>query len=63
MMTQLHRYLTQINFDSFRVAAIEKVETGMTALTINQFLQQIETTDDDNTVIRSLRIWIGDKLQ
>jgi Uma2 family endonuclease len=31
--------------------------------TINQFLQQIETTDDDNTVIRSLRIWIRDRLQ
>lgn len=32
-MTQLHRYLSQINFDSFRVAAIEKVTTGVTTLT------------------------------
>ncbi|MDX2097713.1 MAG: GspE/PulE family protein [Leptolyngbyaceae cyanobacterium bins.59] len=29
-MTQLHRYLHEINFDSFRVAAIEKVTTGIT---------------------------------
>jgi type II secretory ATPase GspE/PulE/Tfp pilus assembly ATPase PilB-like protein len=32
-MTELHRYLNQSNFDSFRVAAIEKVITGMTTLT------------------------------
>ncbi len=32
-MTQLHRYLNQSNFDSFRVAAIEKVTTGVTTLT------------------------------
>jgi general secretion pathway protein E/type IV pilus assembly protein PilB len=32
-MTQLHRYLSQINFDSFRGAAIEKVTTGVTTLT------------------------------
>jgi general secretion pathway protein E/type IV pilus assembly protein PilB len=31
-MTQLHRYLGQINFDSFRMAAIEKVTTGVTTL-------------------------------
>jgi general secretion pathway protein E/type IV pilus assembly protein PilB len=32
-MTQLHRYLSEIKFDSFRVAAIEKVTTGVTTLT------------------------------
>jgi general secretion pathway protein E/type IV pilus assembly protein PilB len=32
-ITQLHRYLSQINFDSFRLAAIEKVTTGLTTLT------------------------------
>jgi type II secretory ATPase GspE/PulE/Tfp pilus assembly ATPase PilB-like protein len=32
-MLELHRYLNQINFDSFRVAAIEKVTTGVTTLT------------------------------
>lgn len=32
-MTQLHRYLGQSNFESFRVAAIEKVTTGVTTLT------------------------------
>lgn len=32
-MTQLHRYLNQINFDSFRVAALEKVTSGATTLT------------------------------
>jgi type II secretory ATPase GspE/PulE/Tfp pilus assembly ATPase PilB-like protein len=32
-MTQLHRYLDQNNFDSFRKAAIEKVTTGVTTLT------------------------------
>lgn len=32
-MTQLHRYLSQSNFESFRVAAIEKVTTGVTTLT------------------------------
>lgn len=32
-MTQLHRYLNEIKFDSFRVAAIEKVTTGVTTLT------------------------------
>ncbi|MEB3337187.1 MAG: GspE/PulE family protein [Leptolyngbyaceae bacterium] len=31
-MTQLHRYLHEINFDSFRVAAIEKVTTGITTV-------------------------------
>jgi type II secretory ATPase GspE/PulE/Tfp pilus assembly ATPase PilB-like protein len=31
-MTQLHRYLDEIKFDSFRVAAIEKVTTGVTTL-------------------------------
>ena len=31
-MTQLHRYLNEIKFDSFRVAAIEKVTTGVTTL-------------------------------
>jgi Uncharacterized protein conserved in cyanobacteria len=35
----------------------------ISAATINQFLQQIETTDDDNAVIRALRIWIRDRLQ
>ncbi|MEW5857143.1 MAG: GspE/PulE family protein [Cyanobacteriota bacterium] len=32
-MTQLHRYLSEINFDSFRNAAIEKVTTGITTVT------------------------------
>jgi len=32
-MTQLHRHLCQIKFDSFRVAAIEKVTMGVTTLT------------------------------
>ncbi len=32
-MTQLHRYLGEINFDSFRKAAIEKVTTGITTVT------------------------------
>jgi hypothetical protein len=31
-MTQLQRYLSKINFDSFRVAAIEKVQTGVTTV-------------------------------
>ncbi len=31
-MSQLQRYLSQINFDSFRVAAIEKVTTGVTTV-------------------------------
>lgn len=31
-MTQLHRYLSEINFHSFRVAAIEKVTAGVTTL-------------------------------
>lgn len=32
-MTQLHRYLEEIKFDSFRMAAIEKVTQGITTLT------------------------------
>jgi general secretion pathway protein E/type IV pilus assembly protein PilB len=32
-MTQLHRYLERIKFDSFRIAAIEKVTQGITTLT------------------------------
>jgi type II secretory ATPase GspE/PulE/Tfp pilus assembly ATPase PilB-like protein len=32
-MTELHRYLNQSNFDSFRVAASEKVTAGVTTLT------------------------------
>ncbi|MBD2183691.1 GspE/PulE family protein [Aerosakkonema funiforme] len=32
-MTELHRYLSESNFDSFRKAAIEKVTTGVTTLT------------------------------
>ena len=31
-MTQLHRYLNEIKFDSFRMAAIEKVTQGVTTL-------------------------------
>jgi type II secretory ATPase GspE/PulE/Tfp pilus assembly ATPase PilB-like protein len=31
-MTQLHRYLREIEFDSFRVAAIEKVTSGITTV-------------------------------
>jgi type II secretory ATPase GspE/PulE/Tfp pilus assembly ATPase PilB-like protein len=31
-MTQLHRYLKETHFDSFRVAAIEKVTTGITTV-------------------------------
>jgi general secretion pathway protein E/type IV pilus assembly protein PilB len=32
-MTQLHRYLNEIDFESFRVAAIEKGTQGVTTLT------------------------------
>lgn len=32
-MPELHRYLDQINFESFRLAAIEKVTKGVTTLT------------------------------
>ncbi|MFP5271504.1 GspE/PulE family protein [Coleofasciculus sp.] len=32
-MTQLHQYLEEISFDSFRMAAIEKVTQGVTTLT------------------------------
>jgi type II secretory ATPase GspE/PulE/Tfp pilus assembly ATPase PilB-like protein len=32
-MTKLHRYLNEIKFDSFRIAAIEKVTQGITTLT------------------------------
>lgn len=32
-MTQLHRHLSETNFASFRVAAIEKVTTGVTTVT------------------------------
>ncbi len=32
-MTQLHRYLNEIKFDSFRIAAIEKVTQGVTTIT------------------------------
>lgn len=31
-MTQLHRYLSEINFDSFRVAAIQKITAGTTTV-------------------------------
>jgi type II secretory ATPase GspE/PulE/Tfp pilus assembly ATPase PilB-like protein len=31
-MTQLHRYLAEINFDSFRVAAIAKITAGITTV-------------------------------
>ncbi len=31
-MTQLHRYLGESQFDSFRIAAIEKVTQGVTTL-------------------------------
>ena len=31
-MTQLHRYLSSVGFDSFRVAAIEKVTQGVTTI-------------------------------
>jgi type II secretory ATPase GspE/PulE/Tfp pilus assembly ATPase PilB-like protein len=31
-MTQLYRYLGEIKFDSFRMAAIEKVTNGATTL-------------------------------
>jgi general secretion pathway protein E/type IV pilus assembly protein PilB len=32
-LTQLHHYLSEINFNSFRLAAIEKVTTGVTTVT------------------------------
>jgi type II secretory ATPase GspE/PulE/Tfp pilus assembly ATPase PilB-like protein len=32
-MTQLHHYIDESSFDSFRLAAIEKVTTGVTTLT------------------------------
>lgn len=38
-MTQLHRYLKEINFASFRTAAIEKVTTGLT--TVEEVLRVI----------------------
>lgn len=38
-ITQLHRYLSEINFASFRVAAIEKVTTGLT--TVEEVLRVI----------------------
>lgn len=38
-MTQLHRYLQEINFASFRVAAIEKVTNGLT--TVEEVLRVI----------------------
>jgi type II secretory ATPase GspE/PulE/Tfp pilus assembly ATPase PilB-like protein len=31
-MTQLHHYLREVNFDSFRVAAIAKISTGVTTV-------------------------------
>jgi type II secretory ATPase GspE/PulE/Tfp pilus assembly ATPase PilB-like protein len=31
-MTQLHRYLKEVNFASFRYSAIEKVQTGLTTI-------------------------------
>ncbi|MBE9182571.1 type II/IV secretion system protein [Oculatella sp. LEGE 06141] len=53
-MTQLHGYLREIQFDSFRVAAIEKVTTGITTVeevlrvlphsAINRNLRQTEPT-------------------
>lgn len=38
-MTQLHRYLASINFASFRIAAIEKVQAGLT--TVEEVLRVI----------------------
>jgi len=38
-ITQLHRYLKEINFSSFRSAAIEKVQTGLT--TVEEVLRVI----------------------
>ncbi len=38
-ITQLHRYLKEINFASFRTAAIEKVQTGVT--TVEEVLRVI----------------------
>lgn len=38
-MTQLHQYLRQINFASFRIAAIEKVTSGLT--TVEEILRVI----------------------
>lgn len=38
-MTQLHRYLREVNFASFRIAAIEKVTTGLT--TVEEVLRVI----------------------
>lgn len=38
-ITQLHRYLKEINFASFRVAAIEKVQNGLT--TVDEVLRVI----------------------
>jgi type II secretory ATPase GspE/PulE/Tfp pilus assembly ATPase PilB-like protein len=38
-LTQLHRYLRETNFASFRVAAIEKVTSGLT--TVEEVLRVI----------------------
>ncbi len=35
----------------------------LTAAAINHFLQQVETMEDDNAMIRELRIWVREQLQ
>lgn len=61
-MTQLHRYLGEINFASFRVAAIEKVTTGLT--TVEEVLRVVprsalyskSSSQNLTAKLRSLRV-------
>lgn len=48
-MTQLHRYLKEINFASFRLAAIEKVTSGIT--TIQEVLRVLPRSSLHNSVL------------
>ena len=61
-MTHLHRYLGEINFASFRVAAIEKVTTGLT--TVEEVLRVVprsalyskSSSQDLTAKLRPLRV-------
>jgi len=48
-ITQLHRYLREINFASFRLAAIEKVTSGLT--TIQEILRVLPRSSLYNNVV------------
>lgn len=58
-MTHLHRYLQEINFASFRIAAIEKVTNGIT--TVDEILRVIPKSAlynkslDQNSSVESMR--------